>query len=133
MTDFDLDRLFQLLPAEYRLRDAGQGGPLQALLQVIAEQVRVVDDDVAQLYANWFVETCDEWVVPYIGDLVGYRLPRELGELGSPTSDEVRRRLGIAFPRKAIADAIGGRRRRGTLALLEDLSAQVAGWPARAV
>ena len=33
------DRLYELLPVVYRLRDAEQGYPLQALLRVIAEQV----------------------------------------------------------------------------------------------
>ena len=32
------DRLFDLLPVVYRQRDAEQGYPLRALLQVIAEQ-----------------------------------------------------------------------------------------------
>jgi hypothetical protein len=129
----DPDRLYALLPAVYRLRDATGGEPLRALLQVIAEQVQVVEDDIAQLYENWFVETCEEWVVPYIGDLVGYRLPRALGELGAATEDEVRRRLGISFPRRAIADAIGERRRRGTVGLLSDLGPDHAGWPTYAV
>ena len=66
------DRLYELLPAVHRLRDADQGQPLQALLRVIAEQVDVVEDDIEQLYDNWFIETCEDWVVPYIGDLVGY-------------------------------------------------------------
>ncbi len=66
------DRLYQLLPTIYRQRDAEQGWPLQALLRVITEQVNVVEDDIAQLYENWFIETCQDWVVPYIGDLIGY-------------------------------------------------------------
>ncbi len=66
------DFLFDLIPVIYRLRDAAQGAPLQALLRVIAEQAGVVEQDIAQLYENWFIETCDDWVVPYIGALVGY-------------------------------------------------------------
>jgi hypothetical protein len=81
------DRLYALLPAMYRIRDADQGsplqvlpgviaeqppdrckslvmGPLQALLRVIAEQVNIVEDDITQLYENWFIETCEDWVVP---------------------------------------------------------------------
>jgi hypothetical protein len=27
--------------------------------------------DVDGLYDDWFVETCAEWVLPYIGDLLG--------------------------------------------------------------
>lgn len=129
----DPDRLYGLLPAIHRLRDADGGQPLRALLQVIAEQVTILEDDIAQLYENWFIETSQDWVVPYIGDLVGYRLPRDLGELGAATDDEVRRRLGIAFPRRAIANAIAERRRKGTIGLLSDLGADHAGWPTHAV
>jgi hypothetical protein len=133
MTATNPDRLYELLPAVHRLRDDPEGQPLRALLQVIAEQVQVLEDDIAQLYENWFVETCEDWVLAYIGDLVGYRLPRALGELDPATEDEVRRRLGIAFPRRAIANAIGEHRRRGTIGVLSELGADHAGWPSLAV
>src|SRR4030095_8725475 len=72
--------LYDLLPAVYRLRDELQGGPLRELLAVVAEQVNVLEDDIARLYDNWFIETCDNWVVPYLGDLVGYRQVAAGGE-----------------------------------------------------
>ncbi len=56
--DSRLDRLYDLLPVIYRQRDTELGSPLRSLLQVIAEQVNVVEDDIAQLYENWFIETC---------------------------------------------------------------------------
>ena len=58
------DRLYNLLPAVYRMRDAAQGYPLRGLLAVISEQVNVIEADIAQLYHNWFIETCQDWVVP---------------------------------------------------------------------
>ena len=58
------DRLFELLPMIYRQRDEEQGWPLRDLLRVIAEQVDVVETDITQLYENWFIETCQDWVVP---------------------------------------------------------------------
>jgi hypothetical protein len=119
------DRLAELLPYVHRLRDDGQGEPLRALLQVIAEQVDVVEDDIRQLYDNWFVETCQDWVVPYIGELVGYRPGGVVTAGQGPTR--------VLSPRRDVANAIGGRRRKGTLALLEQLAFDVAGWPARAV
>ena len=70
---FDAQRLYDLLPAVYRLRDADQGQPLKALLGVIADQVGVLEEDLAQLYDDQFIETCAEGVVPYLGDLIGYR------------------------------------------------------------
>ena len=54
----DKDRLYELLPVVHRRRDAEQGYPLKALLRVIAEQVDIVEDDIEQLYDNWFIETC---------------------------------------------------------------------------
>jgi hypothetical protein len=76
----DPDRLYELLPVAYRLRDADQGYPLRGLLGVITEQVNLVEADIAQLYENWFIETCQDWVVPYIGDLIGYTPVHEAGE-----------------------------------------------------
>ncbi len=126
-------RLYELLPAVYRLRDAAQGYPLRALLQVITEQVDVVEADIAQLCENWFIETCEDWVVPYIGDLIGYRQVHEAGEPGDPRTPEARARNKILIPRRDVANTIGDRRRKGTLALLEELANDVAGWPASAV
>lgn len=126
------DRLYELLPEVYRTRDAEQGWPLRALLGVISEQVNVMEADIAQLYENWFIETCQDWIVPYLGDLIGYRPIHEAGELGSAVAEGLARNK-ILIPRRDVADTIRNRRRKGTLALLEELAADVAGWPARAV
>jgi hypothetical protein len=126
------DRLYHLLPFVYRQRDAEQGYPLKALLQVIAEQVNIVEDDITQLYENWFIETCQDWAVPYIGDLVGYRPVLEAGEPGGTQAEGLKLNR-ILFPRREVANTIGYRRRKGTLALLEELARSTAGWPARAV
>jgi hypothetical protein len=129
----NLDRLYNLLPVIYRMRDAEQGYPLQALLGVIAEQVDLVEADITQLYDNWFIETCQDWVVPYIGDLIGYELVHEAGEPGDISTAEGLARNKILIPRRDVAATIHDRRRKGTLALLELLAAAVAGWPARAL
>ena len=127
------DRLYDLLPAVYRQRDADQGYPLQALLRVVAEQVNVVEDDITQLYENWFIETCEEWAVPYIGDLIGYQLLNDAGEPADVDSPRARQREQILIPRRDVANTIHARRRKGTLALLEELALDAAGWPARPV
>lgn len=127
------DRLYELLPAVYRQRDAGQGNPLQALLRVITEQVDVVEDDIRQLYANWFIETCEDWVAPYIGDLIGYRPAHEAGEPGDPRLPAGRALDKVLVPRRDVANTIRDRRRKGSLALLEQLAADASGWPAHAV
>lgn len=120
------DRLYHLLPAIYRIRDHAQGEPLRALLQIIAEQVTLIEDDIGRVYDNWFIETCEEWVIPYIGDLLGQQTLPHAGPDGHVPGR-------ILTPRREIANTIGNRRRKGQRALLERLAAEVAGWPARAV
>ena len=127
----DPDRLYDLVPVVYRLRDADQGSPLRALLRVIAEQVGVVEKDIAGLYENWFIETCQDWVVPYIGALVGYTPVSTLTQ--SATTARALARERIMVPRREVANTIRFRRRKGTLAVLQDLAEAVTGWPARAV
>lgn len=129
----DPDRLFDLLPVAHRRRDAERGHPLRALLQVLAEQVGVVEDDIDRLYENWFIETCEDWVVPYLGDVVGYSAVHEAGAPAGLSPERRRRLEKILVPRREVANTVRFRRRKGTLALLELLAHAVAGWPARAV
>jgi hypothetical protein len=126
------DRLYDLVPAVYRMRDADQGYPLRALLQVIAEQVNLVEEDIAKLYDNWFIETCEDWVVPYIGALIGYRPVQSAGRLGGSDA-EGQSRNRIMVPRQEVANTIRYRRRKGTLSLIEELASAVSGWPAHAL
>jgi hypothetical protein len=133
MNTLNSDRLYDLLPAVHRLRDADRGYPLRALLAVISEQVNVVDADIAQLYENWFIETCQDWVVPYIGDLVGYTPLYEAGETGCSQKERGLTRERLLISRREVGNTVRFRRRKGTVAVFEDLSQAVAGWPARAV
>jgi hypothetical protein len=114
--------LWALLPAVYRRRDAEaqQAGALQALVAVLGEQAEIVAEDLARLSDNWFIETCDGWVVPYVGDLIGVR---SLHPVGPAT----------AVPRAYVANTLAYRRRKGTVAVLEQLARDVTGWPAKAV
>jgi hypothetical protein len=127
------DRLYELLPVVYRMRDAELGQPLRALLAVISEQVNVVEEDIRQLYDNWFIETCEDWVVPYIADLIGHRIVQEAGAHGSAATAEGRLLNKFLVPRREVANTIRNRRRKGTLSLLELLAGDVTGWPARAI
>jgi hypothetical protein len=127
------DYLYSLLPTVYRRRDAEQGWPLRALLRVIEEQVEVVKKDIDQLYDNWFIETCQDWVVPYIGDLIGYVPVHDSGQPTELAAEQLYARNKILIPRAEVANTIRNRRRKGTLALLEWLAYDVAGWTARAL
>ena len=117
---YDPDRLYQLLPAIHRIRDAEQGEPLRQLLELITRQVGIIEEDLEQLYDNQFIETCAPWVLPYIGDLIGYRSLHPIGP------DQ-------RTPRSEVANTIGYRRRKGTASVLEQLARDVTGWNARAV
>lgn len=138
----DNDKLYGLLPAYLRERDVAEGEPLRALLRIIERQTDALEGDIDQLYNDAFIETCEPWVVPYIGDLVGT----------TPLFDDDRVRDGDTaaelFPdlegpslrpplalrnRADVAKTIYYRRRKGTLPMLEELARDVTGWAAHAV
>jgi hypothetical protein len=155
------DRLYDLLPAFIRERDQQSGEALRGLLDVVDLQADVIEEDIRQLQEDAFIETCEPWVVAYIGDLVGT----------TPLFDESRVKDGDTavelFPdlvgahdrrikalhgradrslpgrglrpfvalrsRADVAKTIYYRRRKGTLPMLEELARDVTGWPAHAV
>lgn len=117
---FDVDHLYDLLPSVYRIRDGEQGEPLKALLSVIAEQVAVLEENLEQYYDDQFIETCAEWVIPYIGDLIGNRTLHGVAPK-------------VTSRRAEVANTIAYRRRKGTATMLEQLARDVTGWPARVV
>lgn len=121
------DDLWQLLPAIHRLRDAraagdptAEGGALRDLIGVLAAEADVVDADLERLGDAWFIETCAPWLVPYLGDLLGVRPIHPVGPAGG-------------MPRSYVANTVAYRRRKGTAAVLEQLTHDVTGWPALAV
>jgi hypothetical protein len=128
MTDFDdgyatyyAQRLWALLPEVYRTDDtdaSGAPGPLQELLNRVGAQAAVVRRSLDRLWADQSIETCDTWVIPYIGDLLGTNLVNGLDARGQ---------------RLDVAKTIYYRRRKGTLAILEELAHDVTGWPAQLV
>lgn len=129
----DLDRIYRLLPPVVHLTDERAGRPLQALLRILARQSNIVEEDLRGLYENWFIETCDDWVVPYLGELIGYKLVPENTTLEFDYSERGRARMRAIVPRAEVADTIRFRRRKGSLLLLEELARAAVGWPARAV
>jgi hypothetical protein len=95
-------------------------GPLQSLLMVIQEQLKVLACDLDQLYDDQFIETCAQWVIPYIGDLIGYQSITGI----APSVDD---------PRSEVANTISFRRRKGTVLVMEQLARDATGWGAHAV
>lgn len=111
------DSVYKLLPAVYRIRDAERGYLLRAFLRLIASQVKIAKEGIDRLWDDLFIETCDDWIIPYIGDLIG----------NNPLHD-------IERPSRAdVAKTIYYRRRKGTLPMLEELARDVTGWGCHAV
>src|SRR5690606_4102152 len=113
----DAARLYALLPAIHRIRDAAHGEPLRDLVALFARELEALEEDIEQLYDDQFIETCDDWVAPYIGDLIGYR------PLHGASA-------AVASPRAEVANTIAYRRRKGTALMLEQLARDLTDWPA---
>jgi len=127
---FDADKLYNLLPAVHRLRDKNAmgtlttnptPGALRELVEIIADQVAVLEEELAQLYDNQFVETAAPWALPYLGGLLGLTGLNATGQ-----SDRF-------APRAEVANTIAYRRRKGTAAMLEQLARDIMGRPSAAV
>ncbi len=114
------EKLWEMIPAVYRHED-GRGekkGVLRALIEVLAEQAALLRRSHDRLWEDQSIECCDDWAVPYIGDLVGTRLVSALNPAG--------RRVDVA-------KTIHYRRRKGTLRVLEELISDIARWEGVAV
>ena len=111
--------LFDRLPEIYRTRDAEQTPPdqLRAYLAAIESPFGALHENIAQLYDDLFIDTCDDWVVPYLADLLGTTHLK-----GEPRT-----------LRADVADTIALRRRKGTLGAIERLAVNLTGWACRAV
>ncbi len=117
----DTKYLYELLPAYYRLIDDERGKPLEAFIELLAREGGIVEENITQLYENWFIETCDEWVVPYIGDLLGVKGVHEIED-------------ATVYSRRAyIANTLAYRRRKGTAPVIEQLALDITGWRSKVV
>lgn len=106
------DFLFNLLPAIYRELDEAEGGPLRALLQTIEDERERMEQETAQSYANWFVETCEAGILADLAHLTGAH--------------------ALFTRRAAVANTVASRRCKGTFAALERRVTDASGWPALA-
>ncbi len=113
--------LFQRLPGHFRTRDAAEGRPLESLMGVLREELGILEQDIDQLYDNWFIETCEPWALPYIAALVGATPMRDIG------ADQA------GLLRAYIANVLQYRQAKGTAAVVEQVARDVSGWPVVAV
>lgn len=108
-------RLYARIPAHYRAYDVERGLPLLALVTVVAEQVANLRQDLDSLWDDFFIETCADWVVPYLGALVGTNL------LQTPVGQS---------NRLDVWNTVLWRRSKGTPQMLQALAQSITGWPA---
>ncbi|MDE3737756.1 hypothetical protein PSH28_14210 [Pseudomonas resinovorans] len=111
--------LFERLPEIYRTRDAEVTPPnqLRAYLGAIEGPFDALHQNIAQLYEDLFIDTCDDWVIAYLADLLGTTHLK-----GDPRT-----------LRADLADTIALRRRKGTLGAIERLAVNLTGWACRGV
>lgn len=114
------EKLWELIPAFYRDEDAlaQPPGVLRGLVEAIASQAAVLRRSHDRLWEDQFIDLCDDWAVPYLGDLLGTRLVSALNRRG--------RRVDVA-------KTIYYRRRKGTPRVVEELISDIAGWEGTAV
>src|ERR1043166_1365816 len=115
------EKLWALLPAVYRAEDTDafdQNGPLRELVNRIGAQAAILRRSIDRMWEDQSIETCDDWVIPYIGDLLATNLVSSLDARGQ---------------RLDVAKTIYYRRRKGTVALLEELAHDITGWEVRVV
>jgi hypothetical protein len=115
------DKLWALLPEVYRAQDTdqfGANGPLREIVNRIGAQAANVRRNIDRLWEDQSIETCDDWVIPYIGDLLATNPIAGLDPRGQ---------------RLDVANTISYRRRKGTLGVLEQIANNITGWDAKVV
>jgi hypothetical protein len=110
------ERLYNLMPAIYRIRDVDDNQTLRAFMAVLERIYRTLQDDIDGLYADWFVETCQERIVPFLADLVGIS--------GLPDTEHIQ-----GTRRRRVANVSTYRRTTGTLTTIEHIARDLTGWP----
>ncbi|MCC6168606.1 MAG: hypothetical protein IT329_15400 [Caldilineaceae bacterium] len=115
------DKLWGLLPAVYRAEDSAvidRPGPLRELVNRMGVQAAILRRSIDRLWEDQSIESCDDWLIPYMADLLATNLVSGLDSRGQ---------------RLDVAKTIYYRRRKGTVALLEELAADITGWEVRVV
>jgi len=84
----------------------------------IGAQAAIMRRSIDRMWDDQSIETCDDWLIPYIGALLDVNLVSGLDARGQ---------------RLDVAKTIYYRRRKGTLAILEEIAANITGWDAKVV
>jgi hypothetical protein len=109
------ERLFELLPQLYHIYDKGDGS-LKGFLEAIGETLDDMEQNISELYGDSFIESCNDWVVPYIGHLIGARLIDTDGNRN----------------RQEVMKTIHWRKRKGNIESLEEMAGNITNWGVKA-
>ncbi|HTJ27967.1 MAG TPA: phage tail protein [Candidatus Limnocylindria bacterium] len=139
MSDRARVSLYELLPGIYRRRDGEEtlvasrrlaeaylehddeahsalaAPPLKALFAILQSQFELIEDDIAALYDDWFVETCRPEMLPLLAEPLAIR---DLEAL----------RKGGADLRAIVANIVGYRQAKGTAWALASFAQDATGW-----
>jgi hypothetical protein len=110
--------LYEAIPALYKLDDQQAkhlGEPeraeLERFVKVLAGPLATVRQSIEELHADFFIDTANDWVIPYLARMIGLRLV-------FPDADSNRR---------DVRNAVGWRRRKGPPATLQELGNELTG------
>ncbi|MGJ8628236.1 MAG: hypothetical protein ACSHXB_14845 [Sulfitobacter sp.] len=110
---FYAEKIWGLIPGIYRGED--RDGSLRGLVEVLAGEAAEQRRSIDRLWADASIVDCDDWVIPYIAEMLGTRLISE---------------QNVAGRRADVANTIKYRRIAGTVQLLVMLADDIAGWDA---
>jgi len=109
------DLLYSLLPQLYRSRDTQED--LRKFVALFGHELARLRGNMDQMWKDFYIDSCQEWVIPYIADLVGTRILFNQGQRN----------------RADVKNTIHWRKEKGTLGGLEEIAAEISGWGALAV
>jgi hypothetical protein len=117
--EYYAEKLWEWIPAIHRELDEAEGGKaLRAFVEALASRAALLKRSHDRLWDDQSIELADDWAIPYIADLVATRLVSALNPRAR---------------RADVAKTIYYRRRKGTLAVLEQLIADMTGWDGKVV
>lgn len=111
-------QLWRWLPGLYRARDTE--GRLQAFIGLFADELWRSRQLIEQQYADHFIDSAQDWAIAYLADLVGTSVLF--------TGDASRLREIAQRNRDDVKNTLHWRRQKGTLAGLEGVAHDVAGF-----
>ena len=118
LRDYVARLLYDALPAFYkaederaRMRQPPDPAELEQFIRALAAPLAAVRQSIEELYADFFINSANDWVLPYLARMAGTSLV-------FPDADSNRR---------DVRGTVAWRRRKGTPSMLQDLGGDLTG------